>query len=98
MTTSDRPVKIIRLKSRLTKAAFSRHFGIPIRTLENWENPGPQYRKCPDYLIKLLELGVKFTIPTEVEGSICPECGKKISHSGIFYCFNCGVLISKSAK
>lgn len=40
----------------LSRAAFSRLYKIPIRTLENWE---AGTRKCPDYVMYLLERCVK---------------------------------------
>lgn len=40
----------------LSRAAFSRIYKIPIRTLENWE---AGKRKCPDYVLYLLERCVK---------------------------------------
>lgn len=44
-------IKEIREMSGMSRAEFSRVYGIPLRTLENWESGS---RKCPDYLTKLL--------------------------------------------
>lgn len=40
----------------VSRAAFSRIYKIPIRTLEDWESG---CRKCPDYVMYLLERAVK---------------------------------------
>lgn len=41
----------IRALSGLSRAEFSRRYGIPVRTLQDWESGK---RKSPDYLAKLL--------------------------------------------
>ena len=46
----------IRAKSGLSRAAFSQKYAIPIRTLEDWE---AGKRKCPDYLVMLLDKAVQ---------------------------------------
>ena len=48
MTDSER----IRKMLGISRAEFSRRYGIPIRTLENWD---AGERLPPDYVIKLLE-------------------------------------------
>lgn len=40
----------------VSRAEFSRRYGIPIRTLENWD---AGVRKPPDWLLKLLERVVR---------------------------------------
>ena len=45
-------IKEIREYSGLSQAKFSEKYGIPKRSLENWESGS---RKCPDYVISLLE-------------------------------------------
>lgn len=45
-------IKEIRETSGMSRAEFSRVYGIPIRTLENWE---AGTRKCPDYLLNFLK-------------------------------------------
>ena len=49
-------IQEIRIMSGLNRAEFSRKYEIPVRSLENWESGA---RKCPDYVIKLLERVVK---------------------------------------
>ena len=51
MTTAER-AKAIRKASGLTQAAFADRYGIPKRTVENWE--GGQ-REAPSYVLDLLE-------------------------------------------
>lgn len=36
----------------MTQAQFSEYFGIPKRTIENWEG---NQRKCPEYVLNLIE-------------------------------------------
>ena len=45
-------IKELRKASGMTQQAFGDYFGIPLRTIQNWE--GGQ-RKCPDYLLSLME-------------------------------------------
>lgn len=54
-------VKQMRALLDLSRADFSKKYKIPVRTLESWEaKPGScDYRKCPDYVLDLLERAVK---------------------------------------
>lgn len=52
-------IKEIREYSGLSQAKFSEKYGIPKRSLENWESGS---RKCPDYVVSLLERAVKADI------------------------------------
>lgn len=45
-------IKSLRAASGMTQQAFADYFGIPKRTIENWE--GGQ-RKCPAYLLELMQ-------------------------------------------
>lgn len=45
-------IKSLRTASGMTQQAFADYFGIPKRTIENWE--GGQ-RKCPTYLLDLMQ-------------------------------------------
>ena len=45
-------VKEIREQTGMSRADFSRVYNIPVRTLEDWE---AERRKCPDYVLKLLQ-------------------------------------------
>ena len=44
-------VKELRLLSDMTQKQFAEYFGIPKRTIENWEG---QVNKCPQYLLNLM--------------------------------------------
>lgn len=48
-------IKEIRETSGMSRAEFSRVYGIPLRTLENWEAGN---RKCPEYLLNLIKRSV----------------------------------------
>ncbi len=57
MDNQELSVKTLREKAKLTQAEFGKVlFGIPVRTIQNWE--GGQ-RKCPEYLLKLIEFKLK---------------------------------------
>ena len=45
-------IKELRTKSGMTQKAFAEYFGIPKRTLEEWEG---DRRKCADYLLNLMQ-------------------------------------------
>ena len=45
-------VKELRIKSGMTQKAFAEYFGIPKRTLEDWEGGK---RMCADYLLDLMQ-------------------------------------------
>lgn len=57
-------IKEIRNKTGMTQKNFSEYFGIPKRTLEDWERG---ISKCPEYLKKLIEYKL------EKENIIKPE-------------------------
>ena len=44
--------KELRKLSGMTQKEFSEYFGIPKRTIENWDC---NVNKCPDYLLDLME-------------------------------------------
>lgn len=45
-------IRDLRTLSGMTQQAFADYFGIPKRTVENWEGGK---NKCPEYLQKLIE-------------------------------------------
>lgn len=49
-------IKEIRQLTGLSQTAFGNKYGIPMRTIQNWENGK---RECPSYLVSLLERVVK---------------------------------------
>ncbi len=53
--------KELRERSGMTRPKFAEYFEIPYRTVQGWELHGEskEGRKCPDYLLKLLEYKLK---------------------------------------
>ena len=49
-------IKELRAAAGMTQKAFSEYFGIPHRTIQNWE--GGQ-NVCPTYLLELIEYKLK---------------------------------------
>lgn len=49
-------IKALREASGMTQKAFAEYFGIPYRTIQDW-NAG--LRKCPDYLMELMKYKLK---------------------------------------
>lgn len=49
-------IKELRTAAGMTQKAFSEYFGIPKRTVEDWEG---ERRKCPDYLLDLMEFKLR---------------------------------------
>lgn len=49
-------VKELRTKAGMTQKAFAEYFGIPKRTIEEWEG---ERRKCTDYLLELMVYKLK---------------------------------------
>lgn len=57
---TGRPFTIIRKMSGLTQDGFAKRYGIPKRSIENWEAASDTaYREPPEYLLRLLERVVK---------------------------------------
>ena len=48
-------IKAIRKKTRLTQAEFAKRYGIPKRTVENWET---EVTVPPRYVVELLKRAV----------------------------------------
>lgn len=49
-------IKELRTASGMSQSQFSAYFSIPLDTLQNWEQGR---RKCPDYLLDLIEYKLK---------------------------------------
>lgn len=49
-------LKAVKTKSGLNWKDFARYFGIPYRTMQDWERG---IRKMPDYLLRLMEYKVQ---------------------------------------
>ena len=52
MRNAENPFKELRQASGMTQKAFAEYFGIPKRTIEDWERGE---RKCAPYLIDLMK-------------------------------------------
>ena len=54
-------IKQVRTISGLSQVKFGEKYGIPRRTIECWEcnENSPNYRQCPEYVLRLLERVVK---------------------------------------
>ena len=48
-------IKEMRLLTGMSQTKFGEYFGIPKRTIENWESGSSSKRKCPDYVIDLMK-------------------------------------------
>ena len=61
-------IKELRKLSGMTQKVFAEYFGIPKRTIENWEG---NVNKCPEYLIELIKYKLKQEkiIQTEIASS-----------------------------
>lgn len=53
--------KEFREQSGMSRPRFAEYFEIPYRTVQSWELYGssPEGRKCPEYLLKLMEYKLK---------------------------------------
>lgn len=49
-------IKELRKASGMTQQKFADYFGIPKRTIQNWE---AGINKCPEYLLDLMEYKLK---------------------------------------
>ena len=57
MTVND-----ILKKHNLTRKELSEKFGIPYATVQKWcwEPGNPNYRKCPDYVVRMIAYILEF--------------------------------------
>lgn len=91
--------KKVREQSGMTMKKFAECFGIPYRTIQNWE---AGVNKCPEYLLKLMKFKLDQEKPVE-----CDMC-RSIQHIHIFdrqkdcfitdqmeHCPHCGRKIRK---
>lgn len=49
---SQKQILLLRKQSGMTRTQFAEYFGIPYRTVQDWELAN---RKCPEYLLKLMK-------------------------------------------
>ena len=52
MSLNSSPIKELREETGMSQQQFARYFGLPLRTLQGWEQ---SRRKPPDYLVELLK-------------------------------------------
>lgn len=55
---NDRRLATLRKLANLNRPDFSQRYGIPLRTLENWEATGESARRAPSYVLDLLAYAV----------------------------------------
>lgn len=55
-------IKEIRLLGGLSQPKFSKKYNIPLPTLRHWEQ---KQRKCPQYVLELLEFKVQEDLKSE---------------------------------
>ena len=87
--------KELREKSGMNKTDFGKYFGIPYRTVQNWELG---LRECPKYLLDLIEIALDKIPKKPVEKfpfNVCPRCDRVV-HTGVNYCPECGLALDWS--
>lgn len=75
-------VKELRKASGMTQQQFGDYFGIPKRTIQNWE---AGVNKCPEYLLKLLEYKLEHK---EAHGEWIPVSYDD-AYEDIYFCSVC---------
>lgn len=75
-------IKELRTNACMTQKEFAEYFGIPKRTVENWESKNEtSARECPEYLINLMEyklINEHMIITAEQKEEYAHEIDKKI--------------------
>lgn len=61
----------------ISRAEFSRRYGIPIRTLENWDSGK---NKPPEWLLTILQRVVTIDAESENENNCTSECTEKVDN------------------
>lgn len=51
LSESATALSALRIEYKMNRAEFSEYFGIPYRTVQNWELG---YRRCPSYLREMM--------------------------------------------
>ena len=59
-----RSIKEIREKTGLSRPTFGAKYGLPVRTLENWELTSSNGRHAPEYVVRLLDYKVESDLKT----------------------------------
>ena len=84
--------KELREKSGMSRSGFAKFFGIPYRSVQNWELG---LRECPAYLLDLLEIALDKIPQKPVEKfpfEVCPRCDRVV-HKEMRYCSECGLSL-----
>lgn len=84
-------IKELREQSGMSLTQFSAFFEIPYRTLQHWEHGT---RKCPEYLLKLMEYKLKHEGVIRADKAMCLYCGNSLSATAadgtdVLVCFDC---------
>ena len=74
--------KELRERSGMTRTQFAEYFGIPYRTIQNWELG---LRECPEYLLKL----IKFRLDHEKAQGRWIPLSDDDQDEGIYVCSVC---------
>lgn len=64
-------VKELRAKTGLSQSQFAAHFGLPVRTLQDWEQGR---REPPDYVVAMMERIL------ELESGVCKTMIEALKH------------------
>lgn len=96
--------KKLREQSGMNMKRFAEYFGIPYRTVQNWE---AGVNKCPDYLLNLM----KFRLDHKekhghwkygTRAAVCSECGFERNLDDNFgaaiACPNCGTDMERGGE
>ena len=89
--------KELREQSGMNMKRFAEYFGIPYRTVQNWE---AGVNKCPDYLLNLMKfrLDQEGIGSTEIIDGECTKCGwfgDCVEARNHKYCPGCGRPVKK---
>lgn len=91
--------KELRRASGMNMTQFSKYFGIPYRTIQNWELGT---RQCPEYLLDLMKYKLDhekhghWIQPSPMFNPKCSVCGKyNDCETKSFFCTNCGAKMDE---
>lgn len=60
------PIEELRAKTGMTQTEFGKWLGIPMRTIQNWENG---QRSAPEYVVELIAFRVEHADDKEIENA-----------------------------
>ena len=76
MNETAKRIRKLRKQTELSQVEFARLFGIPTRTIENWEMDNDK-SKPPAYIINLLEISINELIKSNYSKEITDILSKK---------------------